>query len=218
LSNHFVKEISKLNTLVTYYSETVKEVMDNTVKALVKRDMDLARGVLEGDPRLDEKKVEIEEEVLKILALYQPVASDLRYIVAILKLNSDLERIADLCGNICQINLRTEGHSDLKLAYDLEKMAARVKKLIKKSLRALIEADKELALEVLAKEERIDRIHDENYKATIDMIVKNSDAEHVELYSMMASVSSYFERIGNHATNIAEDVIYMVDGTIEYTR
>jgi phosphate transport system protein len=214
MSVHLFHEMKKLNRMVVTYSDMIEDALDKAIKALLKRDKKKAKEVVANDKNIDQMEIYIEEECLKMLALYQPVASDLRYIVAVLKMNNDLERIGDLAANIAKTAVSVGDFSDDDVPFDLEDMALRTRKLFKKCLSAMINLDVDTAKEVIEKDDRIDKIHAANYGLINKKICKNPDDKHVAIYINMLSVSRNLERIGDHATNIAEDVIYTADGDI----
>ncbi|AKJ63575.1 phosphate signaling complex protein PhoU [Kiritimatiella glycovorans] len=212
MSLHFDKELSRLRKLVFTLSARVDENVGRAVKAVEETNAEVAVEVIDSDHRIDEMEVEVEEECLKALALYQPVAIDLRYIIAVLKMNSDLERIGDLAVNIAKSGKRLSSLPKTELPLNLSEMGDHVKAILKKSLDALINLDSDLAREVLSDDDRIDEMRSRMSRRLSDKM--DDDFEHREVYLQLISVVRRLERIGDHATNIAEDVIYMVDAEI----
>lgn len=212
MTRHLVTEIEKLKKEILGLGALVEETVSKAVKAVVQRNVRLADSIIESDSVIDQKEVEIEEECLKILALHQPVAIDLRFIIAVLKMNNDLERIADLAGNIASRARSLSLLPPVELPFDLEEMTVAVKKMLKETLDALINLDGNLAHEICRSDDAVDEMNRKVYKAVQDKI--KEDPAHVESYILALSVSRNLERIGDHATNIAEDVIYMIEGRI----
>jgi phosphate transport system protein len=212
VSKHLELEIENLKKLILALSATVEDNVYKAVQALTERSSAIAEEVIKSDPRIDETEVAIEEECLKVLALHQPVAIDLRYIIAILKINSDLERMGDLAVNIAEraMFLATRERPDVPL--DLPLMAEKTKAMMKKSLDALMKQDAQLAHEVLAADDEIDAMNREMYAQIQDGIRRRP--EQLESLIHLLSCSRHLERIADHATNIAEDVIYMMEGVI----
>jgi phosphate transport system protein len=206
------KEIEKLKRDVLYLTAKVEENLRMAVAAVTQRDADLGRKVVENDHRIDAMEVELEEECLKILALYQPVAIDLRFIIAVLKINSDLERIGDLAVNIAERTdaLVLAGRSDVP--YDLAEMLHLTIAMVKKSADALVDLDPNLADEVCGTDDEVDNHHRMAYGLIEDQIRQHPEA--ATYYINLLSISRNLERIADHATNIAQDVIYMVEGEI----
>jgi phosphate transport system protein len=157
-------------------------------------------------------EIDVEEECLKILALHQPVAVDLRFIVAVLKMNSDLERIGDLAVNIAKGAKFLGSKEAVAFPFDLDSMSTRVQDMLKTCIDSLINLDKEQATKVLEMDDEIDDINREMYGRVEEEIMRNPGA--ADRLIRMMTVSRQLERIADHATNIAEDVIYMIDGDI----
>lgn len=209
---HLQKEIAKLKKKILALGTIVEEAVRKAVAALEKRDEKLAREVLDHDDDIDDAEIDLEEECLKILALYQPVANDLRFVIAVLKINSDLERIGDLAGSIAERAVELSRAGAAKTGFDFKAMADKVQTMLRHSLDALVNVDARLAEEVRASDDEIDTIHRETYRFTQESIRK--DIEHLEIYIHYNAISRALERIADHATNIAEDVVYMIAGDI----
>ncbi len=212
MSKHLQTEIQKLKKQILAISAVVEESVHKAVKALEERDENLAKSVIETDVDIDRMEVDMEEECLKILALHQPVGSDLRLIVSILKINNDLERIGDLAVNIAEraAFLATQDRIDAPLDFPL--MAEKAKAMLRKSLDALVDNDSSAARQVCAADDEVDAINREMYVQVQDAIRRHP--EQVERLVHLLSASRHLERIADHATNIAEDVIYMIEGEI----
>jgi phosphate transport system protein len=212
MSVHLQLEIRRLQQLILGLSGRVEEMVSDAVRALEGKDKILARQVVARDDEVDGAEVEIEEECLKALALYQPVAADLRFIVTVLKINNDLERVADLAANVAE---RAESLAALpppELSFDFHDMALRVRKMLNRSLDALIRRDAEMARIVMAADDRVDAMHAGIYRLVASAVAAHP--EHTIGYLQLLSISRNLERIADHATNIAEDVIYMLEGEI----
>jgi len=209
---HLEREIDNLKRQILALSATVEDDVFKAVRALTERNSALAEEVVKDDPNIDQTEVSIEEECLKVLALHQPVAGDLRFIVAILKINNDLERMGDLAVNIAERAefLATKERPDVPL--DLPLMAERTQAMLRKSLDALMKRDTKLAYEVLESDDEIDAMNREMYGRIQDGI--RAKPQQLESLIHLLSCSRHLERIADHATNIAEDVIYMIDGVI----
>ncbi len=182
------------------------------MKAVQQRDRQLALQAIETDHAIDQHEVQVEEECLKILALHQPVAIDLRYIIAVLKLNNDLERIGDLAVNIAQRALLLNAQPPIEVPFDLPGLAEKTQGMFRQSLDALVNMDARRAREVCAMDDEVDAINRAMYEQVKQTI--RTHPEDIEGLIALLSVSRYLERIADHATNIAEDVLYMVDGRI----
>jgi phosphate transport system protein len=206
------KEIDRLKQMLIDLATIVEENVYNSVKSISDKDLQLADRVIRSDPEVDQMEVDIEEECLKILALHQPVAIDLRYIVTVLKMNNDLERIGDLATNIAERAQFLCLHMDITGMFDFAVMSDKVQAMLKKSLDALINMDSGLAREVIQLDDEIDDMNRATFKKVEAEIMQRP--EDCGCLIRLLSVSRYLERIADHTTNIAEDVIYLKDGQI----
>jgi phosphate transport system protein len=206
------REIENLKKRILALSATVEDNVYKAVQALTERNSALAEEIISTDIDIDQTEVAIEEECLKVLALHQPVAVDLRFIIAILKINNDLERMGDLAVNIAERAMFLATREKPGIPLELPLMAERTKSMMKRSLDALIRQDVKLAYEVLAADDEIDAMNREMYGKIQDGI--RSKPDKLESLIHLLSCSRHLERIADHATNIAEDVIYMIDGVI----
>ncbi len=212
MSRHLQREIDGLKKRILALGAIVEENVYKAVRSLQERDSALAEEVIGSDVEVDQAEVDLEEECLKVLALHQPVAIDLRYIVSILKINSDLERVGDLAVNIAERArfLATRERTDIPL--DFQVMVEKVRRMLGESLDALINKDADLASRILTADDEVDAINREMYVQVQDAI--RSKPGQMESLIHLLSCSRHLERIADLATNIAEDVIYMIDGTI----
>ncbi|MGR0482279.1 MAG: phosphate signaling complex protein PhoU [Candidatus Electronema sp. V4] len=206
------RKIQKIKKRLLAIGAIVEEQVDLAVKSIVNRDSELAQKVIDGDVAIDLMEVDLEEECLKVLALHQPMAVDLRMIIAVLKINSDLERIGDLAVDATERAIALVNQAPIDFPFDFTTMSQAVQKMLKQSIDALINLDLELAMQVCASDDAVDSIHAAVYRTVADELVKKP--EHVSQLLTYLSVSRYLERIADHTTNIAEDVIYLVKGNI----
>ncbi len=209
---HLQKEVEKLKRSILALGSMVEESLYRAIKVVVERDTALADKVVEADTDIDRFEVEVEEECLKILALHQPVAIDLRFIVAVLKINNDLERIGDLAQNIAKRGRGLAKLARVQSPFDYQVMAENVKSMLRRALQSLVGLDAKMAREVLAADDEVDRANRDVFPTIQESIRR--EPEHLEAFIHLLSVSRNLERIADHATNIAEDVIYMVEGEI----
>ena len=212
MSKHIRREIGKLKKQVLALGAQVEEILYKAVRALEERDRNLAREVMESDEIIDQMEVDVEEECLKVLALHQPVAIDLRLIIAILKINNDLERVGDLAVNIAERTHFIATREKLGIQLDFVHMGELAKEMLKKSLDALVTENAELAHEVMTADDEVDAINRQMYGLIQDGIREQPDRMPGLIH--LLSVSRHLERIADLATNIAEDVIYMIEGNI----
>lgn len=212
MPEHLRREVDRLKRKLLALSAYVEESVQRAAKSISERDEKLALRVIDTDHEIDEMEVDVEEDCLKILALHQPVAIDLRLIIAVLKINNDLERIGDLAVNIAERAVSLSKQVRIDSPFDYATMADKVQKMLQKALDSLVHADSKLAREVLACDDDIDEINRQMYEAIGKRIRQNP--EHTDTLIQMLAVSRNLERIADHTSNIAEDVIYMTDGEI----
>ncbi len=205
-------ELDRLKKRLLNLTAEVEGRVQQSVSALLNRDLALARKVMNGDAQIDNMEIALEEECLKALALHQPVANDLRFVVSVLKINNDLERVADFAVNIAERAIDFGDTYAVDCPYDIAHMAELVEKMLRMALDALMQQDAELALKTIEFDDKVDAMHSQNFGAVKDAIRNNSDA--IDRLVPYLSISRYFERMGDLATNIAEDVIYQVNGEI----
>jgi phosphate transport system protein len=209
---HLQREIDLLKKQILSLGAEVEESVRRSVRALATRDSALALRVIDHDIEIDQQEVDVEEECLKILALHQPVANDLRLIIAILKINNDLERIADLSVNIAERTVYLATQDKIAIPFDFPGMADKVQSMLQRSLDALVNADSALARQVCADDDEVDRMNREVY-GRVEAAIREHPEQLNGLINLL-SASRYLERAADHATNIAEDVIYLVEGVI----
>jgi len=206
------KETEKLLKTLYTLESLVEESLSKAVESISTRNADLAREVIENDNVIDRLEVELEEECLKLLALYQPVAGDLRLIIAILKMNNDLERTGDLAANISEKSLFLANNEELEIPFDFKKMAQAAKTMLSECFDALSEGDPDKAQKVREMDDELDAMNRDMYKCVENRIADNPS--NLDSFIHMMGISRNLERIGDLAVNIAEDIIYMVQGSI----
>lgn len=212
MAKHLQREIEQLKKMILLLGGKVEERVRQATIAIDERDVRLAKKVIDEDMEIDQAEVEVEEECLKILALHQPVAIDLRFIVAVLKINNDLERIADLAVNIAERAVFLASRPALDVSFRLRPMAGKAKSMLKRSLDALVNMEAGEASAVMHDDDEVDDMNRGMYMLVQDRI--RSNPEEMESLIHVLSASRHLERIADHATNIAEDVIYMINGEI----
>lgn len=190
----------------------VEEATNKAITALARRNRALAREVAQSDPAINDQENLVEENALKILALHQPVAADLRFLITALKVNNDLERIGDHAVAIGERSDVLTNFDPIPLPDDFQKLVVVVQQMVHDSLNALVQRDAGLARSVCAMDDEVDRIHRLMYSAMQDVMRKDPNA--IEPAINTISASRHLERIADLATNIAEDVVFMVEGEI----
>lgn len=212
MSVHFQRDLESLRKRILGLGAMVEDALSNAVQALVDGDEPLAQTVIRNDAEIDHAEIDVEEECLKILALYQPVAQDLRFIVAVLKMNNDLERMGDHAVSIAKRARFIARRNPVELAPGIVEMSENVKAMLKQTLDALINRDAELARKVCAADDAIDRQKRE-IADTIRARIYDTPEERDSLLKLL-DVPRHLERIADLATNVCEDVVYMVEGSI----
>jgi phosphate transport system protein len=209
---HLQKELVRLKKQILGLGAMVEERVRMATRAMERRDAVTAERVLSTDYEIDEQEVEVEEDCLKILALHQPVAVDLRFITAVIKINNDLERIGDEAVNIARCVAITSRMEPVDALPEFGPMSEKTQAMLKSSLDALVNLDLDVAFRVLTLDDEVDRIHSRIYDQVKELIRATPDRVGYLINLML--ISRYLERIADHATNIAEEVIYMIEGEI----
>ncbi|MEZ4873176.1 MAG: phosphate signaling complex protein PhoU [Bdellovibrionales bacterium] len=212
MSKHLQMELDKIKSSLLTISSLVERNLTLAVRAVKEIDAELVQQINESDFEIDTMEVDLEEECLKTLALHQPVASDLRFVVVALKMNNELERVGDLAVNLAERAKYLSQLPKIEVPFDFESMAKKVKEMVKQSITALIEMDLELAKSVIKSDDFVDEIHRGMYASVFGRIKQNSDQAEQLIHYL--TVSRFLERIADYSTNIAEDVVYMIDGSI----
>jgi len=206
------KDLEALKRRILEMGQIVAERARDALHALLQQDADAARRVLRGDDEVDEREVAIEEEALKILALHQPVATDLRWVIAVLKVNSDLERVGDLAVNIAERAVYLATRPQIGVRLDFARMGEKALGMLNDCLRAIVDLDVSLARRVIAADQEVDGMNKEMFVALQERM--EEDPSVIQRAIHFLSASRHLERIGDHATNIAEDVVFLVEGTV----
>lgn len=209
---HLQREIEGLKRMILSLGARVEQALHNAIYAVKEKDTELANETIASDIEIDAIEVDIEEECLKILALHQPVAIDLRFIIAVLKINNDMERIGDLASNIAECVQDIARYPGAIIDIDFTEMSDAVKVMLKSSLDALVNLDIEAAKEVTVLDNKVDQMHTEIYGKVKEAIKTNPEQLNPLLHLM--AISKHLERVGDCTTNIAEDIVYMINGRI----
>ena len=214
MSAHLQRAIEQLMKMLIELSTKVENSVKRTIKALEENDIQLARSVIDEDEAIDKDEIEIEEECLKIFALHQPVAIDLRYLVAVMKINNDLERIGDLAQNISWhvIHILSRPEMVNPSRSDILGIYKKVEAMLKKSLDLIIGLDVAKGYEILKADDEVDHLQRE-FEVNILELIKQ-DPQDADIFVQYIHIARHLERIADHATNVAEDIIYLINGEI----
>ena len=212
MARNMIRELDKIKKKVLSLGALVEERVRMAAKAVEDKDAALATHIIETDWEIDDMEVDIEEECLKILALHQPVAVDLRFIIATIKINNDLERIGDQAVNIAQRVVIISKRPEMTFVFDYGPMAEKVEKMLRMSLDALVNLDVDLAFKVITLDDDVDAIKNQAYDGIKEAIKQNP--QRVGYLINLLLISRHLERLADHATNIAEEVVYLIEGEI----
>jgi len=207
---HFREELEELQTKLLAMGGLVEASISNSINALVERDEDRAKEVMWGEAQINQKEIEIDELATRLLALFQPMARDLRFITAVIKMNSDLERMGDLAVNITERALTLMKEPVLRPLVDIPRMAELAETMVRRSLDAFARRDAEMARDVLLADDEVDHLRDAVYDELLAFMQEESNTINRAVALMF--IAQNLERIADHATNIAEDVLFLVKG------
>lgn len=210
---HFQRELDKIKKMILSLGAIVEQRVERIKQAIEDRNVDIAKEVIHLDYEIDEMEVEIEEECLKVIALHQPVATDLRFLVAIIKINNDLERIGDQAVNIAQRLVLIAKRPVAPFRFDYSLMADKAEAMLRMSLDSLVNRDIDMAIKVLQMDDDVDNIKDEAYDRIKQALVDGVTTDVGYMINLLL-ISRHIERLADHATNIAEEVVYMIEGEI----
>lgn len=210
MQRHFDEELEKLKEKILKMSSLVEKAIHLSIKALVDRESELAQQIIKSDDQVNMLEIEIDEFSLKLLALRQPQAGDLRLITSIMKINNDLERIGDLAVNISERTMELLKFPIVKPLIDIPRMAEIAQGMVKDSLDAFVNRDSKLARSVCERDDKVDNLNDQIFRELLTYMLQ--DPKTIERAVDLILVGRNLERIADHATNICEDVIYIVDG------
>ena len=207
---HFVEELDQLKSKLLEMSALVEASIRRSISAVTNKDRAAAELVFHDEARINQIEIEIDEFAVNLLALQQPMAADLRFIVAALKINTDLERMGDLAVNIAERALSLLGEPNIKPMVDIPHVAGLVESMVRKSLDAFVTRDSDLARSVLASDDAVDSLRTASYHELVSFMEK--DPKNIGPAMDLIAVTRNLERIADHSTNIAEDVLFLVQG------
>jgi phosphate transport system protein len=212
MTKHFRRELESIKKRILTLGSMVENLVQLSLKAIEQVDGELALDIIRQDAEIDDMEVEVEEECLKVLALHQPVAVDLRFIIAVIKINNELERIGDQAVNIAQRVEVIAKRPKPPFMFDYTEMGEKAQRMLKLSLDALVNLDVDMAYKVITMDDEVDQIKNEAYDR-IKQAIKDLP-DRVGYYINLLLISRHLERLSDHATNVAEEVIYLVEGDI----
>ena len=210
VTRHFQEELEQLKTQLLVMAGAAEEQVHAAVLSLVDRNHKLAERVMGGDGPINQFHLELDERCFQLLALHQPMATDLRVVVSAVKINSDLERIGDFAVNVAEASLRYLRHPAVKPLIDIPKMADVAQGMLRDALNAYVQQDTVLAEAVLDRDDTLDGLKDQVFRELLSFMLSNPTVTEPALELIL--ISRHLERIGDHATNIAEEAIFIVSG------
>lgn len=210
---HFHRELDKIKKMILSLGALVEKRVNQVKQAVEDRDVAIAKKIIQLDHEIDQMEVDIEEECLKIIALHQPVATDLRFLIAVIKINNDLERIGDQVVNIAQRVVSIAKRPTVAYNFDYSVMANKAEAMLRMSLDSLVNQDLDNAIRVLHLDDEVDAIKDEVYDL-IKKAIAGGVTDDIGYMINLLLISRHIERLADHATNIAEEVVYMIEGEI----
>ncbi len=212
MERHFEEDFDRVKNTILTMGSLVEDQMRNAMKALVDRDEALARQVIENDRSVNAMDLDIDEMAIECLARYQPAARDLRFLTTAMKISSELERMSDLAENICERAIELNAEPQLKPYIDIPYMAGRAELMVQESLDAFVKADAVLARKVIDDDDFIDNLTEQLFRELLSFMIENPKT--ITRAMRLSFISKYIERVADHATNIAELVVYLVEGKI----
>ncbi len=212
MERHFDEELKLLKNKLLEMAGAVEQAIYQSVKSLVHRDEKIANDVIHNDHKINDLELEVEDLCLKLLALHQPMAVDLRFIAAAMKINNDLERMGDQAVNIAERAADLLTKPVLKPLTDIPRMAEEAQKMVKDSIDAFVNSDPVLAQEICKRDSIVDSLNDQVFRELLTTMISNTST--IERAVDLILVARHLERIADHATNIAEEVIYIVEGKV----
>jgi phosphate transport system protein len=210
MERHFEQELEELKERLLWMGSLAERAVHQAVHALLETDETMAHRVIEEEYAINEMQIEIDERVMRLLALQQLMATDLRFVLAATRINADLERIGDSAVNMAQSAQRLLRHPRVKPYVDLPRMSELAEQMVRDSLNAVVRGDVELARDVLKRDDQVDGLRDQMFRELLTYMMENSAVVFPAFELVL--VAKNLERVADHATNIAEDVIYMVAG------
>jgi phosphate transport system protein len=209
---HLDEELAELKTKLVHMASLAEDQIDKALAALVKRDSALAYRVIEQDHKVNALDVEIDEDCIRLLALHQPAARDLRLVTTGMKISTELERISDLAENVCERTIELNEEPQLKPYIDIPRMGNLARIMVKESIDAFVKDDSALARKVLANDDLVDELMEQIFRELLSFMIE--DPHTISRAIRLSFIAKYIERVADHATNIAELVVYLVEGKI----
>jgi phosphate transport system protein len=212
IQRHFDKDIEDIKELLLRMGAMVEDAIQQSIRALEERDAGIAEQVIANDDRIDRMEVEIDQHVIELLARMQPAAGDLRFVATVMKITPELERIADLAQDVCERVIELSREPQVKPLVQLPRLADDAQQMVRQSLDAFVRGDAGLARDVIKHDDVVDQLTVDSFRALLTYMLE--DPRNISPAIRLTFVGKYFERMADHATNICEMVVYLVEGTM----
>jgi len=209
---HFDRDIERLKELLLQRGAMVEDAISDSIRALLERDGAIAERVLASDDAIDRMELEIDQHTIELIAKMQPAAVDLRFVAAAMKITPELERIADLAVDVCERAIELNSEAPLKPLIDIPRLARIAQQMVRESLDAFVRRDGALARRVIMRDDEVDNLTEQSFRELLTYMLE--DSRNISRAIRLTFVGKYFERMGDHATNICEMVVYLVEGKV----
>lgn len=209
---HFDRDIEDIKDLLLRMGALVEDAIQQSIRALLERDAELAEAVIANDGRIDRMEVEIDERVIELIAKMQPTATDLRFVAAVMKTTPELERIADLAQDVCERVLELVEEPPIKRLVQLPRLAEDAQAMVREALDAFVRSDAALARAIIARDDEVDQLTADSFRVLLTYMLE--DPRNISAAIRLTFIGKYFERMADGATNICEQVVYLVEGKI----
>ena len=212
MQRHFDDELKSVKDRILRMGALVEDQIANAIKGLVDRDSEISRDVIANDHQVNALDVEIDEECLRLIALHQPMARDLRFLTTAMKISTELERMSDLAENVSERAIELNQEPQLKPYIDIPRMAQHAQTMVKETLDAFVNMDSKLARKVCGDDDYMDEVNEQIFRELLSFMLE--DPKTISRAVRITFISKYLERVADHATNVGELVVYMVEGKI----
>lgn len=209
---HFDREIEHLKELLLRMGAMVEDSINESIRALLERDSEIAERVIAADDAIDQMELEIDQHTIELIAKMQPAAIDLRFVAAAMKITPELERIADLAVDVCERSIELNREPQLKPLIDIPRLARMSQDMVRQALDAFVRRDPGLARTVIARDDEVDRITEQSFRELLTYMLE--DSRNISRAIRLTFIGKYFERIADSATNICEMVVYLAEGKV----
>ncbi|HET7707113.1 MAG TPA: phosphate signaling complex protein PhoU [Gemmatimonadaceae bacterium] len=209
---HFDREIEHLKELLLRMGAMVEDSINESIRALLERDSEIAERVIAADDAIDQMELEIDQHTIELIAKMQPAAVDLRFVAAAMKITPELERIADLAVDVCERSIELNREPQLKPLIDIPRLARMSQDMVRQALDAFVRRDPALARTVIARDDEVDRITEQSFRELLTYMLE--DSRNISRAIRLTFIGKYFERIADSATNICEMVVYLAEGKV----